>query len=75
MRHYPALSRTHLNHKYGVGRRYAENSLARGWSRLRSAFNAETAELPNAGELKTVSGLGWDKSAPWKLHPFLPAHE
>jgi len=71
LRHYPLLSRSHLNHKYGVARRYAQSSLARGWSHSRANFDSKTAELPDGGRLKTYSESGWDTSDPWGHHPFL----
>lgn len=71
LRHYPALSRAHLVRKYGSLRKYAQSSLARGWSHTRANFDPKTAEFPDVSRLKIVSETGWDKSDPRMDHPFL----
>jgi glycosyltransferase involved in cell wall biosynthesis len=70
LRHYPALSRGHLVQKYS-SRHYAEKDLARGWFGARRNFDPGSAEFPDRARLKTVdSRPAWDRSDPWKRHPF-----
>jgi hypothetical protein len=71
LRHYIALSRAHALRKYG-NRIYSEETIKRGWSRVRRNFSAEKLNFQKRERLKQVTGDRiWDKSDPWTNHEFL----
>lgn len=70
LRHYIALNSGHLAEKYG-NRRFAPGDLKLGWHADRARFHAGSFHLPEQQRLKTLSEKGeWDRSDPWKRHPF-----
>jgi glycosyltransferase involved in cell wall biosynthesis len=72
LRHYIALSKTHLIEKYTKERIYlADEVKKRGWHGGRATFTANKLVLPTIDNLKVVSGTYWDRSEPWTKHEFL----
>jgi glycosyltransferase involved in cell wall biosynthesis len=71
LRHYIALSREHLIRKYASERVYSEAEIKeRGWHAQRASFAPDRFRLPGRDRLKRVQKGDWDKSEPWKRHPF-----
>jgi len=74
LRHYIALSRSHLVEKYVRQRRYAEVELARGWHAARSQLTENNIRWPSGDELLDIRvDGGWDRSKPRRRHLFMPA--
>lgn len=70
LRHYILLSKRHAIEKYGR-RNYSPEELSRGWHGKRASFNPENIRFPEKERLKELSSNGkWDKSDPWREHPF-----
>lgn len=73
LRHYMALSMTHLREKYTHQRRYAAAEVARGWHSWRHRFAELAIRTPTAATLCDITrDGGWDRSRPFARHVFLP---
>ncbi len=72
LRHYVALSRKHLISKYSSRSYSKEEVEVLGWHRGRAYFSASSVFLPSAQCLKRLGAHGFDRSEPWRSHPFLP---
>lgn len=74
LRHYIALSRAHAIAKYGSERIYSREEVEqRGWHRERANANIEAIQFPSPCELHHVGEGNWNKTRPWKQHPFFSA--
>ena len=79
MRHYMALSRSHLIKKY-CGRVVSEaERRGKGWNNARASLRPDQLRLPARSRLKQVSPDNtWERDEPWKKHaifenaPLLP---
>lgn len=72
LRHYIALSESHLRAKYTAERIYSPAEVARGWHGWRAHFREVDVRLPGPGELcDTSTDGGWDRSRPAKRHLFI----
>ena len=74
LRHYIVLSRAQAIAKYGSERIYSREEVEqRGWHRARANANIEAIRFPSPGELHHAGDGRWNKSRPWKQHPFFSA--
>ncbi len=71
LKHYIALSYEHLIAKYG-GRKYATNEVDElGWHGARASFSGRRPTLTDRSILKEAGNCDFDRSEPFKQHPFL----
>jgi glycosyltransferase involved in cell wall biosynthesis len=72
LRHYIALSESHLRRKYTSERTYSAEEVARGWHGWRATFASAAVRLPEPSELAdTTTDGGWDRSRPATRHLFI----
>ena len=71
LRHYIVLSYAHLLKKYGTERTYSRQEVEdRLWHGARARFNPDAVKWPRPEELLNLKQHGWDRSMPYKHHPF-----
>lgn len=72
LRHYIALSESHLRRKYTQERVYAPAEVERGWHGWRATFEDVDVRLPRPEDLAdTATDGGWDRSRPATRHLFV----
>lgn len=68
MRHYMALSHTHIIRKY-CGKIYSEIERKKGWHNERAVLRPEQIKFPDRSRLCRISSANnWDRSVPWTKH-------
>jgi lipopolysaccharide transport system ATP-binding protein len=71
LRHYPCLSRQHLESKYGAERVYSKEEVEKlGWHGDRVGFKPERVVWPQPETLLSKES-GWPTDRIWTSHPFL----
>jgi glycosyltransferase involved in cell wall biosynthesis len=72
LRHYIALSESHLRRKYTAERVYSPVEVANGWHGWRATLSDVIVRLPEPSELAdTSTDGGWDRSRPATRHLFI----
>ena len=70
MRHYIALSRSHVIRKYCGRVRSELERREKGWGNERASIRPEQIQFPDRSRLCQVSPDNyWDRLDPWKVHP------
>ncbi|MFW5488405.1 MAG: sulfotransferase [Desulfovibrio sp.] len=71
LRHYPCLSKEHLEAKYGAERVYSREEVEKlGWHGDRVGFKAANVSWPQPEKLLSLED-GWPTDRIWTGHPFL----